>query len=319
MKKTVKVKKITLLILTLIFALNVNAQNVNIPDVNFKNSLLGEPTINTNGDGEIQVSEAVAFSGAINVYFSNISDLTGIEAFTTLTGLYCGANQLTSLNVSSNTALGDLSCYNNQLTSLNIAANTALKYLHCWNNQLTSLDVSANTALKWLECHNNQLTSLDVSANTALTHFWCPNNLLNSLNVKNGNNNNFIYFDATNNANLTCIQVDNIAYMNVNWASYKDSTASYSQYCNITGIDNLSKDDETKIYPNPSSDIFTVDLNSCPDAKITVRDLLGNCLMKKDCQGKVCQQIDLSCQPKGIYSMEIESIYKKTVKKIVLQ
>ena len=34
-------------------------QNVNIPDANFKAYLVGNTAINTNGDSEIQVSEAI--------------------------------------------------------------------------------------------------------------------------------------------------------------------------------------------------------------------------------------------------------------------
>ena len=64
-------------------------QNVYIPDFGFKSSLLGEPLINTNGDTEIQVSEATAFSGGINLGQMGIFDLTGIEAFTALTELNC--------------------------------------------------------------------------------------------------------------------------------------------------------------------------------------------------------------------------------------
>jgi Leucine-rich repeat (LRR) protein len=75
-------------------------------------------------------------------------------------------NQLTSLDVSKNTALTGLMCENNQLTSIDVSKNTALFVLHCNNNQLTSLDVSKNTELLWLWCHSNQLTSLDLITNT---------------------------------------------------------------------------------------------------------------------------------------------------------
>ena len=60
-------------------------QNVNIPDANFKAYLVGNSYINTNGDSEIQVSEATAFSDTINCSNLNISDLTGIEDFISLT------------------------------------------------------------------------------------------------------------------------------------------------------------------------------------------------------------------------------------------
>ncbi|MBQ7009237.1 MAG: leucine-rich repeat domain-containing protein, partial [Ruminococcus sp.] len=43
----------------------------------------------------------------------------------------------------------------NQLTSLDVSKNTALTYLDCDDNQLTSLDVSKNTALEELYCYNN--------------------------------------------------------------------------------------------------------------------------------------------------------------------
>ena len=151
-------------------------QNINIPDASFKAYLVGNTDINTNGDEEIQISEANAFSGRIYCYNMNITDLTGIEAFTALTELYCHENQLKSLDVSKNTALTDLRCENNNLTSLDVSKNTALTYLICGYNKLTSLDVSKNTALTYLRCDDNKLTSLDVSKNTALTYLWCDGN-----------------------------------------------------------------------------------------------------------------------------------------------
>ena len=75
----------------------------------------------------------------LNIPNLNIADLTGIEAFTALTNLYCCNNQLTSLDVAANTALTYLYCFNNQ-------SNTYLTHLYCDNNQLTNLDISANTA-----------------------------------------------------------------------------------------------------------------------------------------------------------------------------
>ena len=90
---------------------------------------------------------------------------------------------LTSLDVSKNTALSELYCFGNQLTSLDVSKNTALTVLRCFNNQLTSLDVSNNTALTYLDCHSNQLISLDVTKNTALTSLNCYDNQLTSLDV----------------------------------------------------------------------------------------------------------------------------------------
>jgi len=72
-------KKLLLILLCLPFI--GLGQNVNIPDANFKAYLVGHWAINTNGDAEIQVSEAAAFNGQILCDSMFISDLTGIEEF----------------------------------------------------------------------------------------------------------------------------------------------------------------------------------------------------------------------------------------------
>jgi hypothetical protein len=160
-------------------------QNVVIPDANFKNYLLSVPAINTNSDGEIQVSEASAYSGGIYAGYKNISDLSGVEAFTGLKVLDCSNNNLNSLDVSYNTALTGLDCSSNNLTTLDVTYNTALTTLGCNNNLLTGLTCTANPALTNLTCGNNQLTGLNIMNNSALISLSCENNNLPNLNIAN--------------------------------------------------------------------------------------------------------------------------------------
>ena len=56
-----------LIFLALLFSQSITAQIVNIPDVNFKAYLVGNSSINTNLDSEIQVSEATAFTGTVSL------------------------------------------------------------------------------------------------------------------------------------------------------------------------------------------------------------------------------------------------------------
>jgi hypothetical protein len=119
---------LVLLALPLLYGCNQNEKIVNITDANFKAYLVGNTAINTNGDTEIQVSEAAAFNDTMFCDEIGISNLTGIEAFTALIYLDCVLNQLTSLDVSQNTALTYLLCYDNQLTSLDVSQNTALTF-----------------------------------------------------------------------------------------------------------------------------------------------------------------------------------------------
>ena len=157
----------------------IEVNETNFPDKNFRNYILEQEYGN---DGLLTPSEISAVT-SIDVYNKDISDLKGIEYFTSLTYLKCSSNQLTSLDVSKNTELTDFQCSSNNLTELDVSNNTELTNLDCGSNQLTSLDVSNNTELTKLYCSSNKLTSLDVSKNTALTEFYCGNNNLTELDV----------------------------------------------------------------------------------------------------------------------------------------
>lgn len=198
------------------FSVNCSDCIVNIPDANFKAYLVGEPTINTNADSEIQCNEATAFSGDIYCPNQNISDLTGIEAFTNLTGLYCNNNQLTSLNTSANTNLIMLYTQNNLLTSLNVSGNTSLTDLNCTVNNLTALDLTSLTALEWLDCSVNQLTALDLSMNPSMDQLFCYSNNLTALDLSN----NALLYDVNCAVNqITSLDLsNNTALLSINCA-----------------------------------------------------------------------------------------------------
>ena len=233
-------KKFILITSTLLFALFANAQIVNIPDANFKVALItNSPVIDTNGDGEIQVSEASVFTGWLNISSNNISDITGIEAFTTVSGINCSINNISTIDVSNNTNLSGLYCQYNQLTNLSLGSNSRVKELRCFENQLNYIDVSVCDSLDELNCSNNLLTSLDLSNNTMLIILECNSNQLSELNLQNGNNTLISgggWFHAIDNPYLFCIQVDNSAWSTLNWTEI-DPWASFSNDCsNWVGV-----------------------------------------------------------------------------------
>jgi Leucine-rich repeat (LRR) protein len=82
-------------------------QNVNIPDANFEQELIHLGYDN----GPINGSVYTVFIDTVSILYvggNNITDLTGIEDFIALTNLLCIDNQLTSLDLSNNTALETL-------------------------------------------------------------------------------------------------------------------------------------------------------------------------------------------------------------------
>ena len=182
------------------------AQIITNFDPGFKNILVNYVTVDTNNDGiaetdytgymdtnrdgEIQVSEAQAVKSLVLGYFSGsphmsyvLQSVAGIENFTNVTYLDCHYNKLTSLDVSGMPQLQTLKCSENKLTSLNVSGLTNLKYLDFSYNDMTSFDATGLTTLTTLKCFNNQLTTLVVENLTKLEALDCHSNSLTALNL----------------------------------------------------------------------------------------------------------------------------------------
>ena len=155
----------------------------NFPDEVFRSYV---KICDSNKDNKLSPDESKSKTSFM-LYNKEIKDLKGIEYFPLLKTLYCFGNQLTSLDLSKNTALEELNCYGNQLTKLNVSGCTKLKKLDCSENQLTELNVSGFEELESLSCEDNQLTTLDVSKNAKLNFLCCRHNCFTTLDVsKNG-------------------------------------------------------------------------------------------------------------------------------------
>lgn len=180
------------------------SQIVNIPDANFKAKLLSATTspfglpvatdvnnnpivIDVNGDNEIQYSEALLVY-RLSVRTANISDLTGVEAFTNLTYLNFDFSPITSFNIdiSAMTNLQTISAYNcPQLMSINTGFLPSLQTLQLFNDAINSLDLSQFPNLENLSVGNNQLTILDLSNVPNLQSLNCKSNFLTALDLTN--------------------------------------------------------------------------------------------------------------------------------------
>ena len=128
--------KKALLILGIICTSFLNAQTTAIPDANFEQALinLGYDTGIPDGTVPTASIDTVAY---LSINTAGINDLTGIGDFIMLSFLDCGnnlmagqANQLTTLDLSNNTALTDLHCTFNQLTTLDVSNNSILTNLY---------------------------------------------------------------------------------------------------------------------------------------------------------------------------------------------
>ncbi len=266
----------------------VYAQITLVPDPKFEQALidLGLDVGPVNGSVPRTNISGVT---SIDVANRNITDLTGIQDFVSLTRLLCNTNNLTRLDISKNTALTGLLCDRNQLTALDVSKNTALVSLLCTNNKIKALDVTKNTELKNFGCDDNQLTALDISRNTAMTSFGCGNNLLTSLDVtKNialtsfGCDNNFITsLDISKNISLTSFGCSNnkISVLDVTKNSVLYSLECFGNL--LAGLDVTKNHNLTTL--------------SCSGNRLTSLDLQKNtALIYLRCAGNQLSCLDVS-------------------------
>ena len=178
---------------------SVAINSTNFPDANFRsyiqNLFRGYSSLSSN-----QIRSVLE----ININNRNIRDLTGIKYFTSLQRLECDNNNISSLNLSSNTALVYLGCRHNnitnlvlpssivtllcsynKLTTLNIANLNKLNEIYCDNNNLTSLIVAGNKSVGLIHCYKNRLTTINLSGCTNMSWLACCCNLINGQGAAN--------------------------------------------------------------------------------------------------------------------------------------
>jgi len=258
-------------LLLLLISISSFGQSIEFNDPAFKANLVSNLNINTDGNDEIDITEANAFTGDLRL--SYMSDLSGIEYFTNLNKLECYYGKLTSLDLSQNTMLTDIRITWTPIESLDVSKCPLLEHLQLFETNITTLDVSKNQTLQLLECNGNDLLQvlnvsnnpdliaiycsycsleeLDVTSCTSLLGLDCSNNNLTSLDMRNGNNLQITSTDNVrlSNNSLTCISVDNPEWSETTWVN-KDNIAVYSSNC-ATGIQErqrISNDEISAVY-----------------------------------------------------------------------
>ncbi len=211
-------KKLFLLLVVAVSTTVATAQIVNIPDPLFKQHLLNQtnPIINTNGDDEIQVSEAEAALIIRFIADSEFTDLTGLEAFVNLEEISGQRFAFTFI---------DLSVHNNleiiffplgsledvvlpssgvNLKEINLSENSLqfiqfpnsysnLENLNIGGNEnISSIDVSSFSSLTSLEIYNTPISQIDLQGN----------GLLQSLHIGGSNISNLDFSQIPNLENL---------------------------------------------------------------------------------------------------------------------
>jgi len=287
---------------------------VRIPDEAFREFCL--ENFDTNNDGVLNTSETAAVYD-LKLDDKGIISLEGIQFFISLQTLSCRSNQLTTMDVSHNTALKSIFCPYNQLKSMDVSQNTALTRLICSDNQLTALDVSQNKLLTYLNCFNNQITSLDVSRNTELEMLLCQHNQLTSLDVIH---NRFLtYFDCGYNQ-LTSLDVSRntaLTYLDCSRNQLKVLDVSQNRsltklHCSSTQLTSLdvSQNKALEILACQSNQLTSLDVSqntaltdlNCSENQLDALDVSQNtALTDLNCSENQLDALDVSQNAELVY------------------
>ncbi len=322
---------------------------LNIPDSNFRAALLGyyNSGLDANYDNEIQVAEALAFNGTLSVSDGNISDLTGIEAFVNITWLSCDNNQLTTLDLSNNTALTYLRCYYNNLTSINLANGN--------NQNITSIEAQGNSNLTCIQVDDveycnanwaNNPNSFNFISSPALifSEEECPSAVLvSSINVQGQGGTSTIYtqggtlqmeatvlpanatnatytWNVTNGTGAAIIDANGLltafadgtvtVIASANDASGVTGSAVITIFNQTVGINEVNKNALTTIYPNPVSNTLNLDISSVHNAGEVAQIKIVNMLGSIVGTYKLNtgnNQIDVNHLTNGVYYIQLSN------------
>ena len=248
------------LVSTMVFTLQ--AQYTQIPDANFEAALSAYDDIAN--DGQIPTAN---IENLVELVINNksISDLTGIEAFSNLEELNVSQNNLTTLDLSSNTNLVDVNIWNNDIVTLNIQNLIKLKKLTATTNELTALDVSTNLALTTLSISFNDIVSLDLTGLTKLEQFTAFRvNTLETVILKNNTLLNDIYIGRCKVSTLDLAECPNLEEIYLN--SNQFTTIDFSNNPLLKDVD-VSKNQLTSIdlRTGNTQNFTNIDLLENPD------------------------------------------------------
>lgn len=328
-------------------------ENIIFEDANFKAYMI--KNFDTDGDGEISYEEALAIT-MIDVDTDNIESLAGIEHManltelncegpfvmsgyepeegrgklktldvsknTKLTKLYCGFNQFSSLDLTSNVLLERLRCAGNDLNNLDVSKNTELTRLTAYNNHLSSIDVSNNTKLEVIDLSNNQIKSIDISKNESLATFNCDDNLLTELDPSNNQKLTNIYCSNNNLSSINVRKNQKLAKLviignSIPQIDLRNNSELTHLFCEKNKISELDLSNNTKLRQLTVNDnsLSSLTVNCCPEIEILNAN---NNLIKEMDISELTSLFDFYCSGNPLETLyvfdgQIDALFEKEI------
>jgi len=89
---------------------------------------------------------------------------------------------------------------------------------------------------------------------------------------------------------------------------------------NCTGV-NIAETNDVKLYPNPNTGVFFMDIQGMQNANITIVNSIGSVVYSENnfVVDNSMKRIDLSNEAEGIYMLVVENDNQRIIKKIVIK
>lgn len=322
-------KKIYLFVLILVFSA-FQAQIVNIPDANFKSYLLSGNTTNnqiayntagaatiidTNGNGQIEVSEAQAITrlnlknntlitnisgieSFINVFKIDIYGLTNLQNFNLnslplLKFVYLtNLQQITSLNFNGSTLLNTLEIYScNAISNLTINSNTLQNLKLTNGGNYGQLDLTNCSILNDVYIESTNVVNLNLSNRTSLNKLDVrTNSLLSGINISGSNNLTLLSISA--NGNLSTLDIANKSFLTTITCAFNPTLATL----NVSNCPNLTS------LSAHANNLSTLNLSGIPNLQSLV---IGNNILTNINLGSLPNLTYLQCSQNDLTSLDV--------------
>ncbi|TDP59163.1 T9SS type A sorting domain-containing protein [Flavobacterium dankookense] len=241
-----------------------NAQIVNIPDANFKQSLI-ENGVDSNSDGEIQETEALATLG-LQIYSPQTISTEGISSFINLRNLTLeGMSNLQSLDLSNLSNLQSLTLdILPVLVDLNLPIQSSVTNMSLYDLPLlTSVGFDNLTSLIYLRIiRANNLSNIDLSGNinieTLTINYTASGGLVPPMNLNSLNLTGCTSLTYLEIANTTLSALDLSTCINLETLRYEDNQVAN---LSLTGLVNLQ--DAWVMSNSGSNTLQTLDVSEC--------------------------------------------------------
>lgn len=276
-------QKLFIILTSVFFGQFVISQTTYVPDDNFEQRLivLGYDDIL---DDYVQTAN-IASIYSLFMSGANISDLTGLQDFESLTDLNLSYNQITEINFHPNVNLQFFILNDNPISQLDLSSHTNLSEFSITNTNISNLDLSNNPTLRYLYCANTPLSEIDLSNNPLLIELNCSDTQIQELDLSNNVDLSYLVFRNTqtqelnlfNNPNLNELRLNDGQFERIDLRNGTNQDINFVTFLNNPNLDYILVDDcnySTNNWTNvDSGTIFIENDGDTSCAPLSINDL----------------------------------------------